>query len=124
MSSAEVMIPLRPSSLQWSTGIGPSKRLAENIVEIADEIQDPHSQIVNRHEAGAFEQSPREDGEPDFDLVQPRTMSWRIHEADPVLSVSQEGASCRARLQDPTLALDAKVILDATAFGNQLHQGC
>ena len=118
------MIPMGASSLQWSSGIGPSKGLAENIVEIVDEIQDLHFQIVNRDEAGAFEQSPREDGEPDLDLVKPRAMSWRIDEANPVLSVSQECASRRARLQDPTLALDAKVLLEATAFGNQLHQGC
>jgi len=88
MSSAEVMIPLSRSSLQWPTGIGPSKRLAEDIVEIVDEIQDSPAQVGNRVEAGAFEHSAREDREPDLDLVKPGAMSWRIDEANAVLGVS------------------------------------
>ena len=88
MSSAEVMIPLGSSSLQRSTGIGPSKRLAKNVVEIVDEIQDPPAQVVGRVETGAFEQSPRENREPDLDLVKPGAMSWRIDEANAVLGVS------------------------------------
>ena len=82
------MIPLSPSSLQWPTGIGPSKRLAEDIVEIVDEIQDPPAQVLERVKAGTFEQPPREDREPDLDLVKPGAMSWRIDEANAVLGVS------------------------------------
>ena len=82
------MIPMGSSSLQWSTGIGPSKRLAKNVVEIADEIQDPAAQVLERVKAGTFEQPPREDREPDLDLVQPGAMSWRIDEANAVLGVS------------------------------------
>ena len=69
--------------------MGPSKGLAKYIVEILDEIQDPPAQVVKRDEAGAFEQAPRQNGEPDLGLIEPRTMSRCLHEANPVLRVSQ-----------------------------------
>ena len=47
MSLAEMLIPMGESSLERSSGIGPSERLAKYIVEVMDEIQDPHTQVVN-----------------------------------------------------------------------------
>lgn len=79
-------------------------------------------QVLERVEAGAFEQTPRENGEPNLHLIEPRAMSRRIDEADPVLRVAQEFTSAGERFQDPALAFDPELVFDAAALGNQLNQ--
>ena len=49
-------------------------------------------------------------------------MPGRIHKADPVLGVFQERTSRRARFQDPTFTLDAKLVFNAAALGDELDQ--
>jgi hypothetical protein len=46
-----------------------------------------------------------------------------IHEADAMADVTQELGACRHRLQEPPFLLFAELLLDATGFGDESHQG-
>ena len=105
MSLAEILTPMGASGLERSSGAGPSEGFARNIVEVVDETQSPHAQVVHGDEADAIEQVPREDGEPNLDSFEPGTMSWRIPEAGLALGVSQECVSRRARYLHQTYGL-------------------
>ena len=85
MSAAEVAI--RMSRLERPAGIGPAERLTEDVVEVVNEIEHASLEILERGKTCALEQSSREDGEPDLDLVEPRAVSWGVDEADPTSSV-------------------------------------
>ena len=116
MSAAEVSI--RMSRLERPAGIGPAERLTEDVVEVVNEIEHASLEILERGKACALEQSSREDGEPDLDLVEPRAVSWGIDETDSVRRVLQKLAARSLRLKDPDLAFDAECFFDATAFSH------
>src|SRR6266545_3912452 len=120
MSSAEV--PIRVSDRERPSGIGPAKRLAEDVVEVLDEIEHARSQIFKRSKAGTLEKAASQDGEPDLDLVEPRAVAGGIDESNSVGGVLQEGLTRLLRLEDALLALEAELLLDAAAFGDQLNQ--
>src|ERR1700760_3478395 len=101
MCSAEV--PIR-SSAKRPTRVGPAERFGEHVVEVLDERRRASAQVLERGEAGAFQQTPRQDGEPDFDLIQPRAMAWRVDEADPVGRVLQKLPASLFRFEDAGLA--------------------
>ena len=121
MCSAEVPIRSRPKR---PPRVGPTKRFGEHIVEVVDKRRRAGAQIFERGEAGAFEQTSRQDREPDFDLVQPRAVARCIDEANPVGRVLEECPPCLLRLQDAGVALGAELILDPAATGNQLDERC
>ena len=116
MSAAEVSI--RRSRLERSAGIGPAERLAEDVVEVVNEIEHASLEIFERGKACALEQSSREDGEPDLDLVEPRAVSWGVDEADPRRGILQERAARLLGLEDTGLAFDAEIFLNAATPGH------
>ena len=117
MCSAEVPIRGQKSCLKRSAGISPTKRLSEDIIEVADEVEHACLQIVERSKAGALEQPSSEDREPDLDLVEPRAVSWRVNKTDPVRGVLQKRAARLLGLEDPGLALDAEGIVEPAVSG-------
>ena len=98
MSAAEVSI--RMSRLERPAGIGPAERLTEDVVEVVNEIEHTSLEILERGKACALEQSSREDGEPDLDLVEPRAVSCGVDEADPMRGILQERAARWLRLEE------------------------
>ena len=104
------------SCLKRPTRVRPAERLSEHVVEVRDELRRAGAQILERSEAGALEQAPRQDGEPDLDLVQPRTVARRVDEANPVGRVLQKRPARLLRLEDAGLALGAELILDTSAL--------
>ena len=75
MTSAEVSIRLL--RLERSAGIGPAERLAEDVVEVVNEIGHASLEILERGKARALEQSSREDGEPDLCERRPESVVLR-----------------------------------------------
>src|SRR5215213_11527362 len=67
---------------EWLASHGPLERLAEGAVEVGDESLDAGLQILPGGEAGAPQQLAHEDGEPDLDLIEPRSMFGREVKAD------------------------------------------
>ena len=122
MCSAEVPIRGQESCLQRPAGIRPAKRFAEDVIEVTDEVEHAGSQIFERGKAGALEQSAREDGEPDLDLIEPRTVSRRVNKADLVRGILQKRATGVLGLEDPGLALDAEGLFDPAVPGNQFDE--
>src|SRR6266545_5621078 len=121
MSSADVSIrscPKRPAR------VGPAERLGENIVEVVDELRRAQAQVLERREAGALEQATCQDGEPNFDLVQPRAVARCVDEANPVSWVFQKCSARLLRLEDADLALGAELITDTAATGDELDKRC
>src|SRR6266498_891924 len=121
MSSADVSIrscPKRPAR------VGPAERLGENIVEVVDELRRAQAQVLERREAGALEQATCQDGEPNFDLVQPRAVARCVDEANPVSWVFQKCSARLLRLEDADLALGAELIPDTAATGDELDKRC
>src|SRR5213075_2214634 len=106
------------------TRVRPAERLSEHVVEVRNELRRAGAQILERSEAGALEQAPRQDGEPDLDLVQPRTVARRVDEANPVGRVFQKRPARLLRLEDAGLALGADFILDPAPTSNELDECC
>src|SRR4051794_24637202 len=121
MCTAEV--PIR-SCPKWPPRVGPTERFREHVVEVVDELRRAGAQVLERDEAGPLEQAPRQDGEPDFDLVQPRAVARRVDEANPVGRVLQELPAGLLRLEDAGLALGAELILDTAPTSNELDERC
>src|ERR1700681_1091196 len=121
MCSAEVPIRSRPKR---PTRVGPTEWLREHVVEVVDELRDAGAQVLEGGEAGALEQAPRQDGEPDFDLVQPRAVARRVDEANPVGRVLQKLPARLLRLEDAGLALGAELILNTAPTSNELDERC
>ena len=128
MCSAEVSIRRQESCLERPAGIRPAKRFAEDVIEVTDEVEHAGSQIFERGKAGALEQSAREDGEPDLDLVEPRAVSRGVNrgvnKADLVRGILQERATGLLGLEDPGLALDAEGVVYPAVSGKQLDECC
>lgn len=64
MCSAEV--PIRSCSKR-PTRVGPAEEFGEHVVEVLNERRRAGAQVVEGGEAGTLQQTPRQDGEPDFD---------------------------------------------------------
>jgi hypothetical protein len=120
MCSAEIAIR---SCSKRPSRVGPAERLGEDIVEVVDELRDACAQVLERNEARALEQAARQDGEPDFNLVQPRAVARCVDEANPVSRVFEKCAARLFRLEDAGLALGAEFVLDATPTGDEFDQG-
>jgi len=56
---------------QQAAGVGPAKRLGEDVIEVADEREDLVPQVVLRDEAASAQHAASEDAEPAFHLVEP-----------------------------------------------------
>src|SRR5260221_12240773 len=76
------------------------------------------------NEARALEQATRQDGEPDFNLVQPRAVARCVNEANPVSRVLEKCAACLLRLEDTGLALRPEFVLDAAPMGHEFDERC
>src|SRR3954471_9425047 len=84
---------------------GPAERLGQGLVEIGDEAGDTVAEILGRGERAAAQDLAGEDGEPEFDLVEPggmlgRDMLGREVKADAVIGIAQEGFAAGPALQD------------------------
>src|SRR5262249_42713347 len=99
-----------------------AERLAEDPVEVLDERARFRAQIVKRGEARPLEETAGQDREPNLDLVEPRAVTWCVDESNAVGAGLQKFPTGLLRLENALLALDAKVILNATALGDQFDQ--
>ena len=87
-----------------------------------DEGEDAPFQFPLGRKIAALEQAAGQRAEPDFDLVQPGAMLGRVHEADAVAGVLQEGGAGIHALQYPGLAFHAQIIFHAAQLGDQPDQ--
>ena len=72
---------------------GPAEGLGHGSIEVGDERFDFGAQRFLAGEIAATEELSRQDGEPDFDLVEPRGMSGREVKGDAMLGLTQEGGA-------------------------------
>jgi hypothetical protein len=77
---------------------GPLEWLGQDFIEVGDEAVDFVFEVLGRGEGSAAQNLAGEDGEPEFDLVEPRGMLWRKMEADAVIGIAQEGFPSRAAM--------------------------
>ncbi len=80
-------------------------------------------QVGFRDKGPAFEQLSYQNAQPDFDLIQPRTMARRIMHDDWVARIGQKRRSTRLCMEDSTAALDPQIIRDPRSRGHVPHQG-
>jgi len=73
--------------------IRPLEGLGHRPVVILDESKNPGLQVLNRGEGAACEEFADQDAEPDFDLVEPGTVFWRIMKDNLVGRIAQKGCS-------------------------------
>src|SRR5207245_7638990 len=120
MCSAEVLI--RASCLKRPPGVRPTEGLAQDLVEVFDERERARSQVVDRSEAGSLEEAPRQDGEPDLNLVEPRAVTGCVDESDSMGEILQKRPTGLLRFEDAVFSFDAQVGLETAASRYQLHQ--
>jgi hypothetical protein len=72
------------ASIKGLAGVRPFERLGEDRIEILNKFHQLHVKVFCKDEARTLEKSSCEYRKPDFDLVEPRTVSWCIHESDSV----------------------------------------
>src|SRR5258706_2076681 len=121
MCAAEISIR---SCSKRPSRVGPAERLGEDIVEVVDELRDACAQVLEGSEARPLEQATRQDGEPDFNLVQPRAVARCVNEANPMSRVLEKCAARLLRLEDTGLALRAEFVLDAAPTGHEFDERC
>jgi len=71
---------------------GPTEGLCHGAVEVGDEGFSFCTQLCLPGEIATTKELSRQDGEPDFDLVEPRGVSRREMEGDAMLGLTQEGS--------------------------------
>ena len=76
---------------------GPLEGLGQGFIEIADEAVDLVLEVLGRGEGTAAQDLAGENGEPEFDLVEPGGMLGGEMEADAVIGIAQEGFPAGAR---------------------------
>src|SRR5439155_4438549 len=87
---------------------GPAEGLGHGSIEVGDELFDFGAQCFLAGEITATEQLSHQDGEPDFDLVEPRGVSGGEVESDAVLRLTQEGSAGEFGSKYAGLALDSE----------------
>ncbi len=92
-------------------------------MEGVDEVEEPLAEVVKRDEGRSLACSPREDAEPDFDLVQPGRVARGVDHAEAMTQVCEESLSTGHRLAHASLALHAEVIVDAASARDEPHEG-
>src|SRR5439155_27341466 len=82
--SSSIRPPSTPTLFPYTTLFrsGPPERLGHRPVVVGDERQHLRLQVLHRREAPALQHLPRQDAEPDLDLVHPRGMLRRVVEHD------------------------------------------
>src|SRR2546430_17446979 len=89
-SEIEGLICRSGGSGERFTRVSPTERPCHGSVEVGDELLDFGAQGFLAGETGATEELSHQDGEPDFDLVEPRGVPRREMEGDAVLGLRQE----------------------------------
>src|SRR5271166_1383175 len=108
--------------LEWASGIGPLEWLGEYLVEVVDKRQQFRAEIVHRRETAATDDLAHYHPKHDLDLIEPRTVFGRVHDADAMAQFRQELLPTLHRLQHSPDSLLAQVVLDVAQSRHQLHQ--
>ena len=116
------MSPCERLSVQDLPLIGPLKRFGQSIVGVFDELEKALAQILLRREVSAFEQAAHQNTKPDFDLIEPGSVSRGVRETDAVARVFQEGSACSQGLQDARTTFCPQVIGDVQLLGHVADQ--
>src|SRR5699024_981136 len=110
------------SCIQRPPGEGPFERFGEHRVEVIDEASDSIAQVFNAGEARSFQQSSRQNAEPNFDLIEPGAMPRRVDETDAMIFVLQKlFASCH-RFENPSAPFSPKVLREVAQLGDEFHE--
>jgi len=91
------------------------------LIEVVNEVQDLLPQVGGRRKVAAFEQPPIQNTEPDFYLVEPRRMFWRVDKADAVARVFQILPSGRLGVPNPRDAFFTQILRIATVLRHPLY---
>src|SRR3954452_3273317 len=122
-TSSPQVAHLNASGLEGASRVRPLEWLGEHLVEVLDERQQFRAEIVHRRETAPTDDLAHNNPEHDLDLIEPRAVFGRVHEADAVAPVRQEILPTLHRLQHAALPLLAQAVLDAAPPRHQLHQG-
>src|SRR5262245_47915679 len=98
---------------------GPAEGFGHGSVEVGDELFDFGAQCVLAGEIAAAEELSHQDGEPDFDLVEPRGVSGREVEGDAMLGLTQEGGTGDLGSEHAGLTLDAELVLEPAVASHE-----
>ena len=90
----------------------PAEGLGHGSVEVGDELLDFGAQRFLAVEIPAAEELSHQDGEPDFDLVEPRSVSGREVEGNAMVGLAQEGGAGDLGSKHAGLTLDAELVLE------------
>lgn len=104
--------------MEWPAAEGPLEGLREDVVEVADEVEDPLAELIDRRERTPSEHAPNQDAEPDLDLVHPRAVLRREDEANLVGGILEEFLPTLHRVQNAVFALSAEVFADRASLGD------
>jgi len=84
---------------QWLPGVGPAIRMSATSVVVVQVRGQTCDEFLGRCEVAAFQEATGQGAEPQFDLVEPRTVLGREVEDMLVIGIGQEGASLFAVAQ-------------------------
>ena len=108
-------------SHQRYTPISPLKGFCHKIV-LFNKPQDACFQFFNRFIAFPFKQAAVYDPEPDFNLVHPRTMLWRVYNAYPVIFLMKKFRTAFQAFQYAGFPFAPKFFRQAALFRNKSYQ--
>src|SRR6266568_245514 len=82
--------PLNVSGLEGASRVRPLEGLGEYLVEVIDKRQQLRAEVVHRRETPATDDLAHDHPKHDLDLVEPRAVFGRVHEADAMTLLRQE----------------------------------
>src|SRR3954451_7051450 len=81
-TSSPQVAHLNVSGLEGPSRVRPLEWLWEHLVEVLDERQQFRAEFIHRRETAATDDLAHNHPEHDLDLIEPRTVLGRVHEAD------------------------------------------
>lgn len=110
------------SRSQRCSSIDPLVGLRHGSVEIVYEAFDLRAQVMLGQKAASFEHLAHQYPEPDFNLIEPRTMLGRVNEPDSVAWVRKKVSPAYDVAENPMIALLSKVAFVVDVFGHEPHE--
>ena len=91
-------------------------------IVVGNKGQDALAQLLHGDPTGTCQQAAHQNAEPDFNLVEPGTMSGGRHEANTMARIGEKGGTGAHAGEMTAFAFDAQRLLDPTLRCHQAHQ--
>lgn len=110
-------IPLDGQHLAF---VSPFEGFSHGAIEVVNEFEQTTSKVGLTAEAGSFQQLSDQDAEPDFDLIQPRSMGGCVMKHDLMVRVAEKRGPCFHGLQYTAFTFHPQIEGQAFVLGHQL----